>query len=169
MQICDSCRYFQLCSPLGSLYCDGALRTKGFTGEGVRGPSVIAIKSHTVNPLFTRMKKLPKRISTNTPVFGAALVLIRNPRNAIIAEWHRERTKRQTNRNISNHVLFVGKEYFGKVHIVSPPPNALLTQMPPTQNAPSPKNASTTQPVSKKTCNVLPVPRTSVWHGTIRR
>lgn len=99
---------------LGSLYCDGALRTKGFTGEGVHGESVIAIKSHTVNPLFTNMKSLPKSIPSKTPVFGAALVLIRNPRGAMIAEWHRERTKRQTTRNVSNHVLFVGEEYFGK-------------------------------------------------------
>lgn len=80
----------------------------------MRGQSVIAIKSHTINPLFTLMDNLPKRIPSNTPVFGAALVLIRNPRNAMIAEWHRERTKRQTNRNVSNHVLFVGEEYFGK-------------------------------------------------------
>jgi hypothetical protein len=96
------------------LYCDGALRANGFTGEGVRGQSVLAVKSHATNPLFTGMEKLPKRISTRTPVFGAALILVRNPRNAIIAEWHRERTKRQTTRNVSNHILFVGEEYFGK-------------------------------------------------------
>lgn len=104
---------------IGSRYCDGALRTNGFTGEGVYGPSVIAIKFHTVNPLFTNMQKLPRRISTAVPVFGAALVLIRNPRNAMIAEWHRERTKRQSNRNVSNHFLYVGRESFGKFVVIT--------------------------------------------------
>lgn len=97
---------------VGSRYCDGALRTNGFTGEGVYGPSVLAIKSHTINPLFTNMK-LPKRVS-NTPVFGAAIVLIRNPRNAMVAEWHREKSKRQSNVSVSNHFLYVGEEHFGK-------------------------------------------------------
>lgn len=75
---------------------------------------MIAIKSHTVNPLFTHMDNLPKKIPSRTPVFGGALVLLRNPRSAMIAEWHRERTKRQTNRNVSNHILFIGVEHFGK-------------------------------------------------------
>lgn len=97
------------------MYCDGALRTKGFTGEGTHGPSVIAIKSHSINPLFTHMKKLPKIVPMKVPVFGAAVLLIRNPRNALIAEWHRERTKRQSNRNISNHFLYVGEEFFGRL------------------------------------------------------
>ena len=100
------------------MYCDGALRTKGFSGEGVHGPSVIAIKSHTVNPFFTAMDGLPRRIPNKAPVFGAALVLIRNPRNAMIAEWNRERTKRKSNVNVSNHILFVGREYFGKIVFV---------------------------------------------------
>lgn len=101
-------------SPKGSLYCDGALRTKGFTGEGVYGQSVIAIKSHSINPLFRNMEKLPKRTFNKAPIFGAAIVLIRNPRYALIAEWHRERTKRKTNVNTSNHILYTGREHFGR-------------------------------------------------------
>ena len=102
------------CFILGSRYCDGALRTNGFNGEGVYGTSVSAIKFHSVNPLFTNMKNLPKRISNTSLIFGAGIILIRNPRDAMIAEWHRERTKRQSNRNVSNHFLYVGKEFFGK-------------------------------------------------------
>ena len=98
----------------GSLYCDGALRTKGFTGEGVYGQSVIAIKSHSINPLFINMENLPKRIFNKAPLFGAAIVLIRNPRDALIAEWHRERTKRKTSVNSSNHILHTGREHFGR-------------------------------------------------------
>lgn len=101
------------CNFTGSRYCDGALRTHGFNGEGVYGPSVIAVKFHSINPLFTNMKKLPKRIPPTVPVFGAAIVLIRNPRDSLVAEWHREKSKRQSNVNVSNHFLYVGKEYFG--------------------------------------------------------
>ena len=104
----------QLLCLTGSLYCDGALRTKGFSGEGVYGSSVIAIKTHTVNPLFTNMEKLPTRVASTTPVFGAAIFLVRNPRNAMIAEWHRERTKRKSNITVSNHFLYVDKSHFGK-------------------------------------------------------
>ena len=98
---------------IGSLYCDAALRTKGFSGEGIHGPSVLVIKSHAVNPLFTNMENLPMRIPSMVPVFGAAIVLVRNPRHAMIAEWHREKTKRKSNKTVSNHFLYVGKEYFG--------------------------------------------------------
>ena len=48
------------------------------------------------------------------PIYGAAILLIRNPRDALIAEWHRERTNRVSNGTNSNHVMHVGKEYFGK-------------------------------------------------------
>ncbi len=91
------------------------MRTKGFTGEGIYGPSVIVVKTHTINPLFTRMDNFPKRIPDKVPVFGAGIFLIRNPKAAMVAEWHRERSKRLTNRNVSNHFLAVGDEYFGKL------------------------------------------------------
>lgn len=113
-QLLDLLSYAYFCIFVGSRYCDGSLRTNGFNGEGVYGPSVSAIKLHSINPLFTNMKHLPSRISNTLPVFGAAIILVRNPRDAMVAEWHRERTKRQTNRNVSNHFLYVGKEHFGE-------------------------------------------------------
>ena len=30
----------------GSVYCDGSLRVAGFSGEGVVGPAVLAVKTH---------------------------------------------------------------------------------------------------------------------------
>ena len=74
---------------------------------------MLAIKTHNHNPMFIK-SKLPRRILNSMPIYGAAILLIRNPRDALIAEWHRERTNRVSNGTNSNHVMHVGKEYFGK-------------------------------------------------------
>ena len=97
----------------GSMYCDNVLRARGFTGEFIRGSSVIAVKVHGVKGLFTN-GKLPRRVFNRAPIFGAAILLVRDPKSALVAEWHRERTKRQTNASSSNHYLSVGKEFFSK-------------------------------------------------------
>ena len=98
----------------GALYCDGGLRTRGFTGEGIRGSSVLAVKDHGAGaPLFSN-SKLPRRILDDKPVYGGTILLVRNPRYSLIAEWHRERSKRQNSRTASNHFLYVGAENFGK-------------------------------------------------------
>ena len=98
----------------GALYCDGGLRTKGFTGEGIRGSSVLVVKDHGAGtPLFSNTK-LPKRILDDKPVYGGTVLLVRNLKHCLIAEWHRERSKRQNNRTASNHFLHVGAEYFGE-------------------------------------------------------
>ena len=103
--------YFQL----GALYCDGSLRTKGFTGEGIRGPSALVIKAHSKNALFTN-NKLPRRILNDIPIYGGAILLVRDPRKALVAEWHRERSHRRATSNVSSHYLYVGKEYFGELY-----------------------------------------------------
>lgn len=46
--------------------------------------------------------------------YGAALLLVRDPRGALVAEWNRERSKRMVSQNVSNHFIYVGQEYFGK-------------------------------------------------------
>ena len=40
-------------SRAGSYFCDGALRTGGFDGEGIQSSSVVAIKSHSSTPFWT--------------------------------------------------------------------------------------------------------------------
>ena len=98
----------------GALYCDGGLRTKGFTGEGIRGSSVLVVKDHGAGtPLFSN-NQLPRRILDDKPVYGGAILLVRNLRNSLIAEWHRERSKRENSRTASNHFLYVGAENFGE-------------------------------------------------------
>ena len=95
------------------MYCDNVLRARGFTGEFIKGPSVIAIKTHSKKALLTH-SKLPRRVFNHVPVYGAAILLVRDPMSALVSEWHRERTKRQTNATSSNHYLTVGEEYFRK-------------------------------------------------------
>ena len=72
------------------------------------------VKDHGAGtPLFSN-NQLPKRILDDKPVYGGAILLVRNLRNSLIAEWHRERTKRQNTRTASNHFLYVGAENFGE-------------------------------------------------------
>ena len=95
----------------GSLYCDCALRVGGFTGEGVQGPSVLAMKTHNLKVQF-----VGGHVFSNTRVpYGAAVLLVRDPRRALVAEWNRERSKRMTSPNVSNHFTYVGEEYFGEL------------------------------------------------------
>ena len=101
----------------GSMYCDNVLRARGFTGEFIRGSSSIAVKVHGIKGLFTN-GNLPQRIFNRTPIFGAAILLVRDPKSALVAEWHRERTKRQTNATSSNHYLSAGEEFFSKFTIL---------------------------------------------------
>ena len=97
----------------GSVYCDGTFRTGNFTGEGIKGLSAIAVKTHNIHPNFKGpdMKEGP-------PSFGSAILLVRNPKDALVADWHRRRNNRNTNDNVSNHVLSVGPEYFGEPTIM---------------------------------------------------
>ena len=37
---------------IGSVYCDVNLRSAGFNGEGVQSSSVIAVKTHSYEPLW---------------------------------------------------------------------------------------------------------------------
>jgi hypothetical protein len=94
----------------GGLYCDCGLRTGGFTGEMVQGPSVLVMKTHNLKVQF-----VGGHVFSNTRVpFGAAVLLVRDPRAALVAEWNRERSKRMVSQNISNHYTFVGESFFGE-------------------------------------------------------
>ena len=95
----------------GGLYCDCGLRSGGFTGEGVQGPSVVVMKTHNLKVQFVGGHLFS---STRTP-FGAAVLLVRDPMAALVAEWNREKSKRMVSQNISNHFAFVEQSYFGKL------------------------------------------------------
>ena len=99
----------------GALYCDGAFRTKGFTGEGVRGSSVIVVKTHNNHPLFVGDRG---EFRSRVGVFGSAILLVRNPMDALVSDWHRGRSNRKMNRTVSNHFLSVGEDWFGEMSLL---------------------------------------------------
>lgn len=45
---------------IGSVYCDGILRSSGFDGEGVQSSSVLVVKQHTPSPKWTDIKNVPQ-------------------------------------------------------------------------------------------------------------
>lgn len=98
--------------PAGGVYCDHSMRASGFRGESVRGASVLVVKTH----------KLTTQVQ---PLFSAAVVLVRNPREALVAEWQHRTIYNESEvyyaehmhvwtANVNSHVLSLGKEYFGK-------------------------------------------------------
>ena len=64
----------------GSQECDIVLKASGLLGEGVQSSNVLVVKTHNPSDLI---ETTPKRH------FKAAVVLVRNPFDAILAEYHR--------------------------------------------------------------------------------
>ena len=67
------------------------------------------MKTHNKQPQFVGGHVISK---TRLP-YGSAILLVRNPRDALIAEWNREKSKKQVSKNVSNHFSYVGQEFFG--------------------------------------------------------
>ena len=99
---------------VGAVYCDCGLRLGGFTGEGVQGSSVLVIKTHRPVVQFVG----GRMFSSERIPYGAAVLLVRDPRSALVAEWNREKTKKLMSQNISNHFAYVGQYYFGKQYCI---------------------------------------------------
>ncbi len=119
----------------GSMWCDTNLRATQFCAEGVRGTRTLVVKNH--DPLVRwRGQSLPhqdfytKLVSGETkPEFDAVVFLHRDPYRAIIAEHHRAvarslwndqlQLENYTNISSNDHVLFFGKQHFGKTLLIS--------------------------------------------------
>ena len=105
----------------GSIYCDSPLRTGGFVGESVRDGSVIVVKTHTSD---YQWKDDTEKRNKDDAYYGSAIMLIRNPFDALVAEWHRlEGLKKSGGKDLS-HVDKAGKNKFGeqfclKLHNIS--------------------------------------------------
>ena len=100
----------------GFLFCDYVMRMKGFIGENVKSGSVLVVKTHTHEPQWFGVKyKQPKRFEA---YYGAAIFIVRNPYDALVAEWNR----RVTNNFLivkhlphnESHTNVVPKEYWSK-------------------------------------------------------
>lgn len=98
----------------GAIYCDISLRSHGFTGEYVRGGSVIVVKTHENSPMWMDTRSPPKK-HNYWGQFGSAVFILRNPFNALVAEWNRKVANNFTSRtvNLKSHTEAAGKEWFG--------------------------------------------------------
>lgn len=81
----------------GSIYCDGVLK-KDFLGEAVASGNVVVIKTHHADA-----RTLPKdvQISTGRERYHKAIVLVRNPYDALVSEANR---RWNSNRSVNSHV-----------------------------------------------------------------
>ena len=83
----------------GSQECDLVLKASGLLGEGVRSSNVLVVKTHDPSDLI---ETTPQRR------FKAAIVLMRNPFDAILAEYHRM--------VLWSHIRKLQPEYFSELH-----------------------------------------------------
>ena len=96
-----------ICS--GSIYCDDELKEGGFCGEGLQGSNLIVVKTHDSSLSW----RGGNRKDNTTPVFDKAIFLIRNPFNAMIAEWNRQQSmKYAVGQNGSTHAKYVSSFFW---------------------------------------------------------
>ena len=80
-------------------------------GEGLGGTNVVAVKTHLTTLKWDKHSKT----DPNKRPFDKAIFIIRNPFNANIAEWHRQKTEHVQGQAGSNHIWYVSSHaYFGK-------------------------------------------------------
>ena len=101
----------------GGVHCDTVLMRNGYPGEYIRSGVVLVVKTHQIDPRWTGVhydKPLPlgyfKKLK-DVPVYRSAIFLVRNPFDALVAEWHR----RQSVNSSDSHVHTLGGEFFGEL------------------------------------------------------
>ena len=101
----------------GGVHCDTVLMRNGYPGEYIRSGVVLVVKTHQIDPRWTGVHydKPPPlgyfRELKDIPVYSSAIFLVRNPFDALVAEWHR----RQSVNSSDNHVHTLGGEFFGEL------------------------------------------------------
>lgn len=88
----------------GAVYRDCSLWRSGFVGEGIRDGSVITTKTHAISNHWKDVK--PKIPNGRSIKYGSAILLIRNPFNALVAERNRITGR--------GHVNLASKSQFGE-------------------------------------------------------
>ena len=71
----------------GSIYCDHPLRNAGMIGEYVKTGRVLVVKTHTSDYQWNEV--MLEGRNEDDALYGSAILLIRNPFKAFIAEWNR--------------------------------------------------------------------------------
>ena len=100
----------------GGVYCDITLRQNGFPGEGIRSGVVLAVKTHQTDPRWSAVQYSKDASFTyyqrveHIPIFSSAVVIVRNPFDAMVAEYNRQLDESSPD----SHILLRGQEEFGK-------------------------------------------------------
>lgn len=99
----------------GSLFCDKTLRAGGMCGEGLR-EGVLVVKTHDTRLQWTNVVYKSGMWSDSRPFFDAAVLLVRSPFRAMIAEWNRQNAYRfSSGQRGSSHVKYLeSSQYFSE-------------------------------------------------------
>lgn len=103
----------------GSLFCDKILHGGGMCGEGMRD-GVLVVKTHDTRLQWTDMHYKSGKWSDTRPFFDAAIVVIRSPFKALVAEWNRQNAyKFSKDQQGSSHVKYLqSSAYFCKFQCI---------------------------------------------------
>lgn len=99
----------------GFEFCDISMRVKGFAGENIVSGAVSVVKTHG----YPRWKNKMTRHGSSVH-FDSAVVLVRNPLHAIVAEWNRRIANNFHGSTVSltSHVKSAGIEMFGEYVLI---------------------------------------------------
>ena len=89
----------------GSIYCDTALK-KYFPGEYVVSGNVVAVKTHIPN---THHIPTPLKGSLNRELYDKAILLVRNPFDALVSEANRRWSSKNNHLGLATEATFIGK------------------------------------------------------------
>ena len=102
----------------GFCCCDVEMRQQGFPGEGISSGKVLVVKTHIIGPQWIGQKK---KLSWEGS-YGSAVVLVRNPARAVIAERNRRATNKlrkilknnntSSGQSLNSHTNTVSEELF---------------------------------------------------------
>ena len=93
--------------------CDTEMRARGFLGEQIVSGKVLVVKTHNSIPQWVGERV---RVSWEGS-YGSAVLLIRNPVQAVIAEWNRIMTlemKKNGTQTNGSHINVVSEAIFGR-------------------------------------------------------
>ena len=93
--------------------CDTEMRARGFLGEQIVSGKVLVVKTHSIIPQWVGERV---RVSWEGS-YGSAVLLIRNPVQAVIAEWNRIMTlemKKNGTQTNGSHINVVSEAIFGR-------------------------------------------------------
>ena len=103
----------------GFEFCDISMRVKGFAGENIVSGAVSVVKTHGYPHWNSKNKH-----GGSAAEFDSAVVLVRNPLDALVAEWNRRVANdfRGSTVSLTSHVKSAGQDMFGETNRYNPVP-----------------------------------------------